>query len=102
MQLLEHLNELKHSGNGHCFLKGDSMLSPVIKGFITAEFEHHLSITLPDGIQFQVARCDIVETNHRLALQSGAKIEHVFPDRNSEAQGRLIEIPDEILNRLPS
>lgn len=73
-----------------------------MKGYLMSVFPNHVTITTPNGVTFQVARDDLMRTDHGLELRPETKIEHIFPNRNNEAEGWRVSIPDGVIEQLPT
>lgn len=66
------------------------------------DFEHHATITLPDGRMFQVPRHAVKESSDgRFVLLDDAEIENFWDKREPELK-LAISVPAAVLARLPA
>lgn len=75
-------------------------MSKSVVGTITGNFEHHVTITLPDGRMFQVHRSSVKDVDGTHVLRDDAEIEHFFGRRESPMKP-AISVPASVLARLP-
>ena len=73
-----------------------------VTGIVSGNFEHHVTVTLPDGRMFQVHRSSVKEPRDGvLVLQDDAEIEHYF-GRSESMMKPTISVPASVLARLPA
>lgn len=72
-----------------------------VTGIVSGNFEHHVTVTLPDGRMFQVHRSAVKDNGETFVLQDDAEIEHYFGRRESMMQP-TISVPASVLARLPA